>query len=262
LDLMTGSWKARIRVSAMGAERVVAAVPQQAEPGVEGDRVSYAKGSLVEWYENKPAGIEHGVTVLNRPSFLMVEDSGRLRVDMRVKGLSAIRDGGSILFEDAQKQRVMRYDGLKVWDAAGRQLAAEMSPTKDGVSILVADARAAHPVVIDPLFTSLETKLSRAEFECGKPGDYYGHAVDIVGDLALVGSPGDDNLRGTDAGGAYLFQRSGTNWKLVTKLKALTAVPAIVWAVLWRLAAASCWWVVAWPTFRAKRMPELFTCMH
>lgn len=216
----TGAWKARVSVSAMGSEKVVTAVPEQVEPGVEAGRVSYQRGSLVEWYENKPAGIEHGVTVRSRPSFLTDDDTSRLRVDMQVNGLSSSRDGGSILFENAQKQRVMRYDGLKVWDAAGRQLAAEMSPTKDGVSILVADAGAAYPVVIDPLFTSLETKLSRAELECGRPGDYYGHAVDIVGDLALVGSPGDDNLRGTDAGGAYLFQRSGTNWSLVTKLKA------------------------------------------
>lgn len=216
----TGAWKAQVSVSAMGSEKVVSAVPDQVEPGVDGGKVSYERGSLVEWYENKPAGIEHGVTVRRRPSFLSDDDSGRLRVDMRVNGLSASGDGGSILFEDAQKQRVMRYDGLKVWDANGRQLAAEMSPMEEGVSILVADAGAAYPIVIDPLFTSLETKLSRAELECGKPGDYYGHAVDIVGDLALVGSPGDDNLRGTDAGGAYLFQRSGTNWSLVTKLKA------------------------------------------
>lgn len=218
-----GAWKAKVSVSAVGTEKAVSAVPAQVEPGVDGGRVSYERGSLVEWYENKPAGIEHGVTVRSRPD--PRADSGRLRVDMRMSGLSSSRDGDAVVLSDAQNQRVMRYDGLKVWDATGRRLAAEMSPIQDGISILVADAGAAYPVVIDPLFTSLETKLSRAELECGKPGDYYGHAVDIVGDLALVGSPGDDNLRGTDAGGAYLFQRSGTTWSLVTKLKAADGRP-------------------------------------
>jgi sugar lactone lactonase YvrE len=216
----TGAWKAKVSVSAVGTERIVSAVPARVEPGVDGGRVIYERGSLVEWYENKPTGIEHGVTVRSRPVQLANQDSGRLRVDMRMSGLSSSLDSGSIVLADANDQRVMRYDGLKVWDAKGRPLAAEMSPIQEGVSILVADAGATYPIVIDPLFTTLETKLSRAELECGKPGDYYGHAVDIVGDLALVGSPGDDNLRGTDAGGAYLFQRSGTVWSLVTKLKA------------------------------------------
>lgn len=215
----TGGWQAQVSVSALGTENGVSPVPGKVEPGVEGGRVSYVRGPLVEWYENKPAGIEHGVTVRSRPG-ASASDSGRLRVDMQMRGLSAAMEGGSVVLADAQDQRVMRYDGLKVWDAAGRELAAEMSPVSGGVSILVADAGAKYPVVIDPLFTSLETKLSRAELECGKPNDYYGHAVDIVGDLALVGSPGDDNLRGTDAGGAYVFQRTGTTWSLVSKLKA------------------------------------------
>jgi sugar lactone lactonase YvrE len=216
----TGGWQARVAVGAVGTEKAVSAVPAKVEPGVEGGRVSYERGMLVEWYENKPTGIEHGVTVLGRPASLANEDAARLRVDLRMSGLSATRDGDSMVLVDAKNQRVMRYDGLKVWDAKGRQLAAEMSPIQGGVSILVADAGAAYPVMIDPLFTSLETKLSRAELECGKPGDYYGHAVDIIGDLAMVGCPGDDNLRGTDAGGAYLFMRSGNAWSLVTKLKA------------------------------------------
>jgi hypothetical protein len=43
-------------------------------------------------------------------------------------------------------------------------------------------------------------------------GDYFGNAVDISGDWAIVGSPNDDNAKGSDAGAAYLFQWTGSDW--------------------------------------------------
>jgi hypothetical protein len=43
-------------------------------------------------------------------------------------------------------------------------------------------------------------------------GDSFGVAVDISGDWAIVGAPFDDNGRGTNAGAAYLFQWTGSNW--------------------------------------------------
>jgi hypothetical protein len=51
-------------------------------------------------------------------------------------------------------------------------------------------------------------------------GDYFGSAVDISGDWAIVGSPDDDNARGRNAGSAYLFQRSGSNWVQRAKVMA------------------------------------------
>ncbi len=46
----------------------------------------------------------------------------------------------------------------------------------------------------------------------------FGHAVAIDGSTAVVGAPLDDNLSGTDAGAAYVFERSGSRWSGVALL--------------------------------------------
>jgi hypothetical protein len=45
----------------------------------------------------------------------------------------------------------------------------------------------------------------------------FGTSVFVSGDVAFVGAPGDDE-RGTDAGAAYVFVRSGTTWTQLQKL--------------------------------------------
>ncbi len=42
--------------------------------------------------------------------------------------------------------------------------------------------------------------------------DFFGVSVSISGDAVVVGSLGDDNTNGEDAGSAYLFTRSGDAW--------------------------------------------------
>ena len=51
-------------------------------------------------------------------------------------------------------------------------------------------------------------------------GDYFGAAVALDGDRALIGAPlgGDDAYFAGDAGAAYLFERRGTDWIQVQKL--------------------------------------------
>ena len=48
--------------------------------------------------------------------------------------------------------------------------------------------------------------------------------VDVEGDLVMVGVPGDDTL-GVDAGTAYLYQRTGGIWTLITQLFADNPAP-------------------------------------
>ncbi|ETR69425.1 MAG: PKD domain-containing protein [Candidatus Magnetoglobus multicellularis str. Araruama] len=59
-------------------------------------------------------------------------------------------------------------------------------------------------------------KLSATD---GAASDYFGYAVDISGDYALVGAYYDDD-KGTDAGAAYIFKRQGTHWVQYQKLLA------------------------------------------
>ena len=63
-----------------------------------------------------------------------------------------------------------------------------------------------------------QTKLLASN---GQGGDYFGYSVAISrdGDTAIIGAYGDDD-KAIDAGSAYIFVRSGTNWSYQTKLLA------------------------------------------
>jgi hypothetical protein len=56
----------------------------------------------------------------------------------------------------------------------------------------------------------------------GETGDRFGASVTVSGDWVVIGSPGDDD-RGTDAGSAYVFHRSGNKWSQQGKLIASDA---------------------------------------
>lgn len=49
--------------------------------------------------------------------------------------------------------------------------------------------------------------------------DWFGRAVDVSGDVAVVGAPGDDE-EATNAGAAYVFRRVGGTWSQQQKLTA------------------------------------------
>ncbi len=54
----------------------------------------------------------------------------------------------------------------------------------------------------------------------GAAFDYFGVAVDVSGDTAIVGAHRDDTLAGEDAGSAYIFVLTGTTWTQQAKLTA------------------------------------------
>lgn len=213
-----GRWQLGVRGTAFGRANAVTAAPAGPPPVASEDTVRYARGGLVEWFRNVPEGLEHGFTLVQRPT-----GAGEVRVDVALNGLRAADRPEGLVLSDATGREVLGYSGLKVWDAEGRDLPARMQATDSGVSILVADAGATYPVTIDPLFTSFEASLNVSALECGRSDDALGHAVGVFGDLAVVGASGDDTLAGNDTGAAYVFERSGTEWSLKVKLKASDA---------------------------------------
>lgn len=63
--------------------------------------------------------------------------------------------------------------------------------------------------------------------------DYFGHFIDIDGNLVIVSAEGEDsngtspaNNSAPDAGGAYVFERQGTTWSEQAYLKASNTQPA------------------------------------
>ena len=118
----------------------------------------------------------------------------------------------------SQDQKLLGVDS-----AAGDRFG--YSVATDGVGVLVganyeddkgADAGAAY------LFTRGGpgwTQQKKFTASNGGKGDEFGYSVALAGGTALVGARYEDT-RGTDAGAAYLFTRSGTTW---TQTKMLTA---------------------------------------
>ncbi|ETR69424.1 MAG: hypothetical protein OMM_03943 [Candidatus Magnetoglobus multicellularis str. Araruama] len=63
------------------------------------------------------------------------------------------------------------------------------------------------------------TQFSKHYASDGAASDYFGFALDISGNYAIVGAYGDDNTY-TDQGSAYIFSYDGSNWSQQQKLLA------------------------------------------
>ena len=194
-----GDWEWRLSLLAWGRtgeELAVTAV----DPRARGCMIEYQRGALVEWYLNDPRGLEQGFTLAAPP-----EGDPALAVElvMAVHGeltgeVSA--DGRDLEFRVCEAV-VLRYGGLAVWDATGRELDAHLALSGERLRIVVDDAGAVYPVTVDPLVVTEVQKLSPGDYR-----DYSGTAVAFDRYLAVIGAPGN----ATDhEGEAHVYRRSG-----------------------------------------------------
>ncbi len=183
-----------------------------------GARVEYRSDGITEWYENRSEGIEHGFTLTRRPADAT---SSGFALTLALDGLHAEKDdtGGARLV-DPKVGPVASYSTLKVWDADGKALAANIVPLGNAIALHVTDIAARYPVTIDPFITSLEQKFVPEISGDGAAGDEFGRAVAISGDTVVIGAYADDTTSGSNAGSAYVFVRSGVTWSLQAKLTA------------------------------------------
>jgi hypothetical protein len=162
--------------------------------------------ALLEWYVNKPEGLEQGFTLSAAPvnnGAPGARRDDRLRLALEVTGdlqCESTADEQSVWLKDAHGHRVTSYSHLKAWDATGRQLAARMRVRGREVSLEVDDAGASYPVTIDPILRQ-EAKLTASD---GAASDLFGWSVAISGNTAIVGADG--------RGIAYVFVRDGATW--------------------------------------------------
>ena len=110
---------------------------------------------LTEWFVNRTTGLEHGFTLAHRP-----ETAGeQLQLTVTIEGdlkITVSEDGQHAELQDkATGVKVLDYDKLRVWDATGRELTAQMSAMTDGATLQleVEDSDASYPLTIDPTFT-------------------------------------------------------------------------------------------------------------
>lgn len=196
----------RLRLAGYGRGGPLAQ-PEAATLTAAGNRVEYRRGSLTEWYLNDRLGLEQGFTLAERPA-----GDGALVLALVVEGgLTPRLKSTDVVLLERQGAAVLRYEGLKAWDAHGRTLAARMDVRGAEVRLSVEDAGAPYPVTIDPWLQAV--KLSASD---GAIGDRFGSSVAVSGDTALVGASAKSGYTGA----AYVYVRSGTAWTEQARLTA------------------------------------------
>jgi hypothetical protein len=199
------SGKARLgmTLSAYGYASALEPVGSE-EPRAGANRVSYAHGALTEWYANGPLGIEQGFDVAARPTAA----AGPLTLSLALSGNLAarLRDGSVLL---TGRGAALRYGGLFATDARGRTLRSWLQLAEGHVLIRVADRGATYPLRIDPLIQQGEKLTGAGEVASGRFG--YSVALSADGNTALIGARYDTPNQ-NEAGGAWVFTRSGSTW--------------------------------------------------
>jgi hypothetical protein len=178
-------------------------------PSVTKNEVLYRHGSISEFYRNGPFGLEQGFNLQRRP----LGRSGLLVLALRVGGsLIPKRAAGQVVFGTDGGKAALRYGQLRVFDATGRRLAAEMQIRGGSLLLRIDDGRARYPLRIDPFIQQGERLTGSGGIGTAKFGFYV--ALSSDGNTALIGGPDDNN----NLGAARVFTRSGETWIQQAKL--------------------------------------------
>jgi hypothetical protein len=193
-----GDWQASLRLAAVGRPGQIRQLPE-ARPVALGNRVSFERGGVTEWYLSGPPGLEQGFDLAERPA-----GEGPLALEVAVgEGLRPELDGqdGSVVLIEGERGR-LRYSDLFAQDAEGRQLPARMTVEGQTIRLVVEDEEAVYPVSVDPIVWVFQQKLTASD---AAAQDYFGVSVAIAGDTAVVGASYTDEWDGVDQGSVFVF---------------------------------------------------------
>jgi MYXO-CTERM domain-containing protein len=163
-------------------------------------------GDLVEWWENRPAGLHHGF-VVSRPPRQPRSRRDWLRIEVGVSGARPeLVDGSAqavLVRRDGQR---LLYAGLAAWDADQKELPVRMRKGSRSLSLEIDDTGAKYPIVVDPVLTALgwTTESNQAdaglEIAVSGAGDVNRDGFDDV----LVGFPRFNGAT-ADEGRVFLY---------------------------------------------------------
>ncbi len=199
-----------VRMSRFGRKGALAAAPHVLALHAESQEAVLSRDGLEERYLAGPLGLEQTLRVDARPP-----GDGPLTIEIAFDGLApdprTQAGAGSVSLVTPWGLPRAVYEGLAAEDVAGRALPSRMEISGSTVTLVVDDARAVYPVLVDPLIAVIQNKLTT-----GDPARYFG-TVSIDGDTAVVGAPFMSN---GDPGAAYVFVRAAGAWSLQAKLTA------------------------------------------
>jgi MYXO-CTERM domain-containing protein len=216
-----GGHELALRAVAIGRGDVSAPLAE-APQTLAGPEVRAERGAgVTEWWRSLPSGLEHGLTLAERPP-----GEGALRIELALGGLRATsRSEDAVELRDATGQAVATYAHLIAWDADAHPLSGHLETRSGAIVLALDDAAARYPLVIDPLFTAAEEASLTASDRAA--GDRLGVSVSLSADgqRAMAGAPTDDTSAGMDAGSARVFVRTATGWIEEAILVAFDAAP-------------------------------------
>jgi hypothetical protein len=170
------TWHADFTLSGLGKESSIVSLPEDKEPKVNEHRIEFHRADVVEWYENRPYGLEQGFTINKKPEgngplYLFLDISGNVKPVLS-------KDGRTVNFLSSKDAKVLQYGNLKAFDAKGKALPSRFEFAGNLLKIVVDDSAANYPIVVDPLLT---TPAWTAESD--QSGANFGYAVSTAGDV-------------------------------------------------------------------------------
>ena len=204
----------RLQLTGYGrAQQIVTA--KRVTPSAQANRVEYRRGTLTEWYENGPSGLEQGFTLDRR---VRCGQHGDLTIALALSGnLTAVvdQDGHGLRLVDHAKRTRLRYSELQAYDVNHQDLPATMAIDGNRLLIRVDDRHAKYPIVVDPIVQLAELTASD-----GKSDDALGFSVSVNGDTVAVGAP--SAVVGSHQGAVYVFVKPTSGWTNETQAAKLT----------------------------------------
>ncbi len=172
---------------------------------VEDHQAEYITDHMVVQYVNNEDGMRQNF-IVKKP----LDDSEELKINFTVKTtLKQQFSSDRLSFVHPAEGAVLNYDGLKVWDAKGKELAARFEKTGHEYSIHVNTLGAVYPVTIDPLSSDPSSFIKG-----NQENAQLGYSVDGAGDVnndgfddIIVGAPYYDNGQ-ADEGAIFMFYGS------------------------------------------------------
>jgi hypothetical protein len=219
--ITAGSTQFTISLKAFGRGSAPMAL-SAVSPVASSDRVSYAHGSLREWWTNGPLGLEQEFDLARRPA-----GAGVLTLSLAVPSSARLAHGTLLL------PGGLRYAGVHATDAGGRTLPAWLEMSGRRALVRVNDRGAHYPVRVDPFVQQAE--LTAAD---GAVEDDLGYSVAISGNTAVVGAPhqtypqAQSSITDSNPGAAYVFVLGAGGWTQTAKLTAPDgAASGLGWSV-------------------------------
>ena len=182
--------------------------------------------NLTEWWVNEPGKLEQWFRLEQRPPGAHPQQPLRLAMALQT-ALHPVLVGQQLQLHDAQGTPRMHYDRLKVWDARGTELPAQMHLHGKTLTLAVDDAQARYPLTIDPSWAQ------QVYIKASNTGqmDAFGFSVALSGNTMAVGAPDEDsnatgvggnqaNNLAENSGAVYVFTRNGNTWIQQAYLKA------------------------------------------